>query len=138
MPAPPLYLLISLPTGISSTSDQEEAFGALRAGVSTDNGAVTPFHIPEFKIGTLEALVKHAEELDKLESTCSAVAGKVGDSLKSILDGDEEKVSQQKMVNDSKRIPCCSRDRLTSLTGLRTCSALPEFLQLEQGQVQDR
>lgn len=95
-------MLVSLPTGISSTSDPEEAFGALRAGVSTENGAVVPFAVPEFKIGTLDALVQQAEELSKLEATCAAVTAKVGESLKSILDGDEDKMSQQKTVNDSE------------------------------------
>jgi V-type H+-transporting ATPase subunit C len=130
----PQYMIISLPTGISSTNDSEEAFSALRAGVSTDNGAVVPFHVPEFKVGTLDALVQQAEELSKLESTCEAVAGKVGESLKNILEGDEEKIAQQKMVNDSMlagKLETYERWLIRS----RTCGSLSELIQLEQGQV---
>ena len=95
------YLLISLPTSISPSNDHEEAFGALQAAVPGENGMTSPFTIPEFKIGTLDALVQQADELAKLESACEGVANKVDDSLKNILEGDEAKIAQQKTVNDS-------------------------------------
>ncbi|MCJ1434035.1 Vacuolar ATP synthase subunit C [Xylographa pallens] len=94
------YLLVSLPTSISPSNDHDEALTALRSGVTTDFGTVTPFPIPEFKIGTLDALVQQADELAKLETSCEAVVAKVGDSLKAILEGDESKISQQKTIND--------------------------------------
>ncbi|KAI4178661.1 MAG: hypothetical protein L6R41_008281, partial [Letrouitia leprolyta] len=94
------FLLVSLPTSISPTNDHDEALTALRSAVTTEYGTVFPFPIPEFKIGTLDALVQQADELAKLESACEGVVGKVGDSLKTILEGDEEKVSQSKTVND--------------------------------------
>ena len=95
------FLLISLPTSISRSNDHEEAFGALQASIPGEGGTVTPFTIPEFKIGTLDALVQQADELAKLESACEGVASKVGESLKNILEGDEAKIAQQKTVNDS-------------------------------------
>ena len=101
MAKPVQYLLISLPTSISPSNDREEAFAALQANIPNDS-TVTPFKIPEFKVGTLDALVQQADELSKLESTCQAVTSKVGESLRSILEGDEEKISQQKTVNDSE------------------------------------
>ena len=101
MPDPTKYILVSLPTSISPTNDKEEALSALRSNVS-DNGTVQPFKIPEFKIGTLDALVQQADDLAKLESSCEAVVAKVGDSLRSLLEGDEQKIAQQKTVNDSK------------------------------------
>ena len=104
----PKYLLVSLPTSISPSNDHDEALTTLRAAVTTDNGTVYPFPIPEFKIGTLDALVHQADELGKLEAGCEAVVGKVGDSLKTILEGDEEKIAQQKTVNDSGRISVAS------------------------------
>ncbi|KAK2021492.1 V-ATPase subunit C [Colletotrichum zoysiae] len=94
------YALVSLPLGIFDSSDKEEAIASLSATISPENGNVRPFNIPDFKIGTLDALVQQADDLAKLESTCGAVVAKVADSLKSILDGDEDKISQQKMVND--------------------------------------
>ena len=95
------YLLVSLPTSISPTNDHDEALTALRSAITTDYGTVFPFTIPEFKIGTLDALVQQADDLAKLDSGCESVLGKVGDSLKTILQGDQEKISQQKTVNDS-------------------------------------
>ena len=96
------YLLVSLPTSISPTNGQDEALTALRSTISTDNGTVFPFKIPEFKIGTLDALVQQADDLAKLESACQGVVAKVGDCLGNILEGDEAKITQQKAVNDSK------------------------------------
>lgn len=102
MSKPIKFLLVSLPTSISPTNDHDEALTALRSAVTTDNGSVFPFQIPEFKIGTLDALVQQADELAKLDPGCEAVVGKVGDSLKVILEGDEDKIAQQKNVNDSQ------------------------------------
>ena len=95
------YLLVSLPTTITLANEHDEALTALRSAVTTDNGTTVPFKIPEFKIGTLDALVNQADELSKLESGCEAVVSKVGDSLRTILEGDGEKIAQQKTVNDS-------------------------------------
>ncbi|KZF26315.1 vacuolar ATP synthase-like protein subunit C 1 [Xylona heveae TC161] len=92
------YMLVSLPTSISPTNDRDEAFTALQSTVSSDFGTVSPFSIPEFKIGTLDALVQQADELAKLDAACEGVIGKVGDSLRSILGGDESKLNQQKRV----------------------------------------
>ncbi|KAL0939422.1 V-ATPase subunit C [Colletotrichum truncatum] len=94
------YILVSLPLGIFDSSDKEDAIASLSTTISSENGNVRPFNIPDFKIGTLDALVQQADDLAKLESTCEAVVAKVADSLKSILDGDEDKIAQQKMVND--------------------------------------
>lgn len=101
------YMLVSLPLSISPSNDQVEALKSLRSIISTDNGSVIPFKIPDFKIGTLDALVQQADDLAKLESSCEAVVAKVGDSLRSLLEGDEEKISQQKTVNDSELIVYC-------------------------------
>jgi len=94
------YVLVSLPTSISPTNDKEEALAAVKSTIS-DNGIIIPFKIPEFKIGTLDALVQQADDLAKLEGACEGVVAKVGDSLRTLLEGDDEKISQQKTVNDS-------------------------------------
>jgi V-type H+-transporting ATPase subunit C len=97
------YVLISLPTSISPANDQDEALTILQSTISADNGKVFPFKIPEFKIGTLDALVQEADDLAKLDNACQSVVAKIGDSLRNILEGDEAKVAQQKTVNDSRR-----------------------------------
>jgi V-type H+-transporting ATPase subunit C len=95
------YLLVSLPTSITPSNHAEEALTALRNTVTSDGGNTSSFAIPNFKIGTLDALVQQADDLAKLNAACEGVVSKVGESLKTILDGDEEKVQQQKTINDS-------------------------------------
>lgn len=95
------YLLISLPTSITPSHHRNDALDAISATVQPDNGSAAPFPIPEFKIGTLDALVQQADELAKLEASCEAVVGKVGDALKNVLDGDEAQIEKMKAVNDS-------------------------------------
>lgn len=96
----PTYILVSLPTSISPSNDHDEALAALRSTISTENGIVLPFKIPDFKIGTLDALVQQADDLAKLDISCEAVVARTGDSLRGILEGDADKVAQQKTVND--------------------------------------
>lgn len=95
------YLLVSLPTSITPSHHRDDALDAVSATVAPENGSVAPFPIPEFKIGTLDALVQQADELAKLETACQAVVVKVGDALKNILDGDEAQIDKMKTVNDS-------------------------------------
>lgn len=102
MPSPNSYIALSLPLRTFDTGDKEEAIQSLSATVGSENGTVTGFPIPSFKIGTLDALVQQADELAKLHAGCEGVVQRVSDSLKTILDGDEEKIAQNKMVNDSK------------------------------------
>jgi V-type H+-transporting ATPase subunit C len=84
------YSLVSVPG---------DDLGSIKAAVA-DSGTVLPFNIPQFKIGTLDALVQQADDLGKLGTACENLVAKVGDSLRSLLD-DEEKIDQQKVVNDS-------------------------------------
>ena len=95
------FFLVSLPTSISPSGERDEALTALRSGVSPNDGTTYPFAIPEFKIGTLDALVQQADDLAKLDQGCRGVVDKVADSLRSLLEGDEEKLQEQKVVNDS-------------------------------------
>lgn len=99
------YLLVSLPTSISPSNDRDEALTALRAAVSTDYGTTYPFSIPSFKIGTLDALVQQADDLSKLDTACEGVVNQVADTLRNILEGDEDKIAQQKTINDSMTLP---------------------------------
>ncbi|QPG99218.1 hypothetical protein C2857_001213 [Epichloe festucae Fl1] len=97
---PSRYAVVSLPLGAFDSSNKDDAISSLSATVSSDAGSVSPFNVPDFKIGTLDALVQQADDLAKLESTCHAVVAKVGESLKSILNNDEERLASYKMVND--------------------------------------
>ena len=97
------YLLVSLPSSISPSDNTDDALTSLRSAVSTDYGTTYPFHIPpDFKIGTLDALVQQADNLGKLASSCEGVVGRVADGLRSLLEGDEDKLAQQRTVNGSE------------------------------------
>lgn len=96
-----LYLLVSVPSSITPSGHKDDAIGSLQKAANPANGDVLPLSVPEFKIGTLDALLQQSEELSKLESVCNSVVSKVGDTLKNILDGDEEKIAMHKTVNDS-------------------------------------
>lgn len=101
MSKPSQYLLLSLPTSIVPSHHRDDALQAISATISPDNGSAASFPIPEFKIGTLDALVQQADELAKLEASCQGVVAKVGDALKNILGGDEAQIESMKVVNDS-------------------------------------
>lgn len=126
------YVLLSLPLGVfDSSSDKEEAIEALRATVSADSGHVLPFRVPDFKIGTLDALVQQAEDLAKLEATCQSVVAKVADSLRSVLGSHPDRTAQYKMVNDSPSLPDLACRRAPADGMSRADGPVPEQLHLE-------
>jgi len=94
----PRYIVVSLPRRIFD----DDPLQSLSATIGRDNGELLPFAVPSFKIGTLDALVQHADDLAKLSSSCEAVVSKVADSLVAILDGDQDKATQHKLVVDSR------------------------------------
>jgi V-type H+-transporting ATPase subunit C len=134
------YLLVSLPTSISPSSHPDEALTALRSTITTDCGTTYPFSIPTFKIGTLDALVQQADDLAKLESACEGVVNKVGDSLKTILDGDEGKAQQNKTINDSTHTASNSRMVIPGETDSvgRARRPVPADFSVEQDQIPGR
>lgn len=98
------YLFLSLPLDAFDSSDKDEALSSLKA-ITSGNASVLPFNIPNFKIGTLDALVQQADDLGKMEAGCAGVVSKVSESLKSLLGGDENKIAQHKKVNESSSAP---------------------------------
>ena len=94
------YLFVSVPNSIVPSSHSSDALAAIQTAAAKD-GVALSMTIPEFKIGTLDALVQQADELAKLQNTCEGVVSKVGDALKNVLDGDQAKIESMKVVNDS-------------------------------------
>ena len=103
MTQPPSYLFVSLPSSIVPSSHKDDALQSIQTAIEQNNGTVQSLSIPEFKIGTLDALVQQADELGKLDNTCLGVVAKIGDALSNILDGDKRKTAESKKVDDSKR-----------------------------------
>lgn len=95
------YLFVSVPSSITPSGHKDDAIASLQTASNPSYGQVLPISIPEFKIGTLDALLQQSDELGKLEGLCNSVVSKVGDTLKNIFDGDEEKIAMHKNVNDS-------------------------------------
>ncbi len=102
MSKPSKWILVSLPISISPSGDKGEALSALGSAVTAELGTTTPFSIPTFKIGTLDALVQQADDLAKLSSAAESVVGKIRESLAAVLANDSKKIEQQKTINDSK------------------------------------
>jgi V-type H+-transporting ATPase subunit C len=96
------YLLTSFPSSITPSGHRDDALGAIQSAVNPSNGSVEPFTIPEFKIGTLDTCLSQSDELARLENICNGVVSKVADTLKNVLEGDEEKAATHKSVNDSR------------------------------------
>jgi len=95
------YLFVSVPTSIAPSGHKDDALQSLQKAINESYGTVTAFSIPDFKIGTLDALLQQSDELSKLEGLCQGTVAKVGDTLRNILDGDDKKIAQHKAVNDS-------------------------------------
>lgn len=95
------YLLVSVPSSITPSGHKDDALGAIQKAANPSNGDVQPFSVPEFKIGTLESCLQQSDELAKLENVCNGVVNKVADTLKNVLEGDEDKAAAHKNVNDS-------------------------------------
>lgn len=99
------YLLVALPSSISRSNDPDDAFTAIKTTVPSDAGTISRFPIPEFKIGTLDALVLQADELAKLDANVEGAVNKVVEVLRNIVSSPQE-VERHKTVNDSMFIPC--------------------------------
>lgn len=99
------YILLSLPSSVTPSGDRDDVLGAVRTTIGADAGSVSPFAVPEFKIGTLDALVQQADDLARAAGQCEGVVAKVGEALRSVLDGDDEQVARMKTVNDSMDNP---------------------------------
>lgn len=95
------YLFLGLPTSITPSSSKDDAIGAIQRAVKSENGTVSAFKVPDFKVGTLDGLIQQSEELSKLEGQCKGVVSKVADTLNSILDGEQDQIIKHKNVNDS-------------------------------------
>ena len=94
------YILLSFPSSIAPSHHRDDALDAIKATI-TEYGTVIPFPIPEFKIGSLDALIQQADELAKFEAVCRGVVAKVAETLRNVLAGDENQISQMKTVDDS-------------------------------------
>jgi hypothetical protein len=128
------YALVSIPPSVEPPLDSL---------VASDTAAqLRPFAIPEFKIGTLDALVQQADDLAKLNSACEGLVQKVLDTLRTLHDGDQDKVQRDQIVNDSQLYSSSFYSYLCVLTFMqsicRTYRPIPSKLRLEQSSLPSR
>lgn len=100
MPDRAKYLFVAVPSSVAPSGHKDDVLGAIQRAVKSENGQASQLTIPEFMVGTLDALLRQSEELAKIEGLCKAVVAKVGDTLKNVLDGEEDKIAMHKNVND--------------------------------------
>jgi V-type H+-transporting ATPase subunit C len=96
----PKYLHLALPTSIVRDNHCDSAFEAVATTVGKEHGTTYRFPIPDFKIGTLDALVLQADELAKMDANVEGSVVKVVDVLRGTVGNDE--VERHKTVNDSE------------------------------------
>lgn len=101
MPDKAKYLFVALPSSITPSGHKDDAIGSIQRSAKSENGIVSSFNVPDFKVGTLDALIQQSEELSRTEGLCKGVVAKVGDTLNNILEGNEDQIVMHKNVNDS-------------------------------------
>ncbi|KAJ3410055.1 Vacuolar ATP synthase subunit C [Chytriomyces hyalinus] len=70
------------------------------ASKSADLAEVLPFNLPDFKVGTLDTLVVLSDDLVKSDATFEAVAVKIGDNLRALLNNDVDQWRNNLSVSD--------------------------------------
>lgn len=130
-------LLVALPASITRDQSVGSAFEHLRDVVTPDaSTTIHQFPIPEFKIGTLDALVQQADDLSKLDSTVENAVHKAADVISTLVPGEE---ARYKLVNNRPSPPqTATHAPPPPNPAHRTCRILPYLLPLEQVKIQHR
>ncbi|ORZ29407.1 ATPase, V1 complex, subunit C, partial [Catenaria anguillulae PL171] len=84
------FWLISLPSG----GNKQDKFQAVKSSLSGSASLadVSPFVIPDLKVGTLDSLVKLSDELGKMDQVAEAASNKLVDLMKTLLNNDVKQV----------------------------------------------
>ncbi|CAG8463330.1 289_t:CDS:10 [Funneliformis caledonium] len=93
------YWFISVPAEKNKSAVYENLKSKL-TGSGSDYAEVYQFIIPEFKIGTLDALVVISDELIKYDQSFESTTFKIVDILRNLLKGDLNQVAENLIVND--------------------------------------
>ncbi|KAF3917086.1 hypothetical protein ABW20_dc0102700 [Dactylellina cionopaga] len=129
------YLLLSLPTSIVKSGDKDDAFKAISEHKASTEATLMPFTIPDFKIGTLDTLVIVADELAKLDSAAEAAIQKSVDVLRSIFDGNETRIAENKNVNE-KPFQSYLQSFIWNKVKYRADRSIPEIVAILKSEIQ--
>ncbi|KAI8997265.1 hypothetical protein BDB01DRAFT_770489 [Pilobolus umbonatus] len=89
------YTFVSVP----ALGDKQNTYLNIKAKL-TDYARTYEFNAPEFKIGTLDALVMLSDDLVKYDTAFEQSVNKLADLLKSLLKGQNVNIQDQLLVND--------------------------------------
>ncbi|KAM7026735.1 V-type proton ATPase subunit C 2 [Passerculus sandwichensis] len=71
------------------------------------------FHIPDLKVGTLDALVGLSDELGKLDTFAESVIKKIAQYIGEVMEDSKDKVQENLLANGGR---CCEFDLISYLT----------------------
>lgn len=120
------YWLISVPNGDAEPAMVLQDLKSKLAPSSNALAGVSPFQIPELKVGTLDALVVLSEDLNKHDGQFTAIWSKLADTIKSLL-GDPSKLIQN-LVVDERPLDAYIRTFIWNTAKYRTDKPLRETL----------
>ncbi|KAI8912114.1 ATPase, V1 complex, subunit C [Powellomyces hirtus] len=99
MSAPTPYMFISAPADPTKQDTVNKLKDKL-ASKSNDYAEVFPFTLPEFKVGTLDQLVVLSDDLSKTDVTTEAIATKIADNMRTLLNNDLDQWKTNLSVNE--------------------------------------
>ncbi|XP_065689430.1 V-type proton ATPase subunit C 2 isoform X1 [Patagioenas fasciata] len=106
---------------ISAPGDKTnlQAWERMNAVTSKSNlSSNSKFHIPDLKVGTLDALVGLSDELGKLDSFAESVIKKIAQYIGEVLEDSKDKVQENLLANGGRKdkMKCLKIDLISYLT----------------------
>lgn len=87
------------PTKDDTITKLAERLSPAKTGV--DLAQISPFQLPDFKVGTLDLLMVLSDELLKADNSIEGVVVKLADTLRALVNNDPAQWAQQLLVGDS-------------------------------------
>ncbi|TPX33282.1 hypothetical protein SeMB42_g07503 [Synchytrium endobioticum] len=95
-----VYWLVSIPADPTKLDAVNKLRDRIASPPKADYADICPFSLPEFKIGTLDALMVLSDDLTKTDGQFETIAIKISDNLKTLLGGDVEEWRNNLQVGD--------------------------------------
>ena len=103
MPSDLSYWLISVPL---QDHDPHRMMTELSKTLMKDGGAASSdiglLTLPPLKTGTLDSLITLSDELPKLDASFTGIVAKIVDTLRALLNNDEDALAQHVLVNEQE------------------------------------
>lgn len=96
------FLTLSLPGNVSPSNSSQTLSSYLEKELVNGRSVVTPFTIPDFKIGTLDSLIQQSEQLEKLDTTITGFLSKINDIFSNLYDNNQSLILSNKKLNSDQ------------------------------------